>query len=1762
MSTQHLNYTREVVAGQEESLAKITAKIAPNSLVLDVGCGTGMLGKFLSQHKQCVVDGVDIDSEAVALAKQKYRKTAVVNLESGSLAGIFNAEAYDCIVMADVIEHLVHPEQLFGDIKQLLKPDGILLFSIPNITHISAGLELVLGKFGYSGSGLLDSTHVRFYSRQGFIDTLEINGIYPFEIDTVVKAVDETEFNAYRHFPQHWIRDLVHDREDALTYQWIVSAKLFKPKAVSHLTASKSIVPAHYLRLGSRVYWRCTFDESFSEINSIAGRVAIGEDKQLTIYFEFTEENCRYPLAALRIDPVCDNTAFIFLQASLISPKRRTIWFTKQLAQEHLHNARILPATDNGAQTVLTENNDPQWNLHLAEEILEAIVPGTVLSLKIDVDTNAVTQAVSVAVSASNSTAKIQQEQLSLLAEKISQQDQQLNSQRTQIAALSEQSAQKEHHISLYEEKIAALSQQSAQKVLHISQQEQQIAAFAEQSAQKELHISQQEQQIAALAEQSAQKELHISQQEQQIAALAEQSAQKELRISQHEQQIAALAEQSAQKELHISQQDQQIKTLTEQCLAQELVASRQQTLLTTLSEQSTNKELHIRQLTAKVTSLTNETVQKEQFIHQHRTRLTKQLEQASKLAIDIDQLQNQVTALEKTVSDSNIELLKITTSNSWRITQPLRSIRRYILSIPSMSLRASLSDHMRSMWRRLPIALSTKGKIKHLLFNNLSFLFHWSTAYKVWESTSRVRLPVYESSHSIANSGDLNFGDFVPLIDAPALLDRPVKLVCFYLPQFHAIEENDLWWGKGFTEWTNVRPAQPQFAGHYQPHVPGELGYYNLLDDGVQRRQVELAQLYGIGGFCFYFYWFGGKRLLETPVENYLADPTLKLPFCLCWANENWSRRWDGLDHSVLIAQQHSAEDDLNFISYISKYLSDERYIRVSGKPLLVVYRPSLLPNPRETVQRWRKWCVDNGIGEIYIAYTQSFEAANPSEYGFDAAIEFPPNNSAPPLVTDTVTPISTDFHSTVYDWRALPDRSEHYQAPPYKLFRSVCPSWDNTPRRKSSSTVFINSSPQKYQRWLENAIEHTLETEPNPDDRFIFVNAWNEWAEGAHLEPDARYGYAWLQASRNALTKTAPNKPLLLVTHDCHPHGAQFLTLEIGRQLVRNGFSLAILALDGGKLYEEFARLGTTFNLAQSGIPALTAFLARMHGSGYKDCITSTVVTGSVLPALKAQGFKVLSLIHELPGVIHGMKQESNAATIATLADKLVFPAALVRDGFTAIAPVKDSKIVVRPQGLLRVNPYKHRNEEARLALCERYQLPQDTRFVVAVGYLDHRKGADLFADVAGRVIAKTTNLVFIWVGHAEPNMQRTVQAKIDALGIGHRFILAGFDAAPFLYYAAASVYALTSREDPFPNVVLESASVGVPVVAFSGTTGAADFIRAHGGRLAHIEDSSDFANQITDLLALAIDPATREVPQLSLQHYVIDLLHHLNATARISVVVPNYNYGHLIERRLESIRMQTYPIYELIILDDNSTDDSVARIRSYCKKYAMAFDLHVNSINSGSVFRQWEKGAKLASGDIVWIAEADDTSEPTFLAALAAPFESNETVLSYSQSKQIDEAGNVLAPNYLAYTCDISDQWEQSYLSLGTKEISNSLCIKNTIPNVSGVLLRRSVLLNSMAAIGERLFDYKVAGDWLIYVHMLTQGGTYYCAESLNLHCRHQQSVTAGTDLYRHLAEVVAVQKEAGQLISLPASSIANATAYIELLRRQFGLPDLKT
>lgn len=389
-----------------------------------------------------------------------------------------------------------------------------------------------------------------------------------------------------------------------------------------------------------------------------------------------------------------------------------------------------------------------------------------------------------------------------------------------------------------------------------------------------------------------------------------------------------------------------------------------------------------------------------------------------------------------------------------------------------------------------------------------------------------------------------------VPYRAEPLPATLPATLVAFYLPQFHPIEQNDAWWGKGFTEWRNVTRALPQFEGHMQPRLPADLGFYDLRNPQIMREQATLAQEYGIGAFCFYYYWFSGTTLLESPLRQWLADDSIDMPFCLCWANENWARRWDGRSEDILIGQQHSAEDDLAFIAHVADYLRDRRALKVDGKPMLLVYRPHLLPDARATAQRWRQWCRENQIGEIHLAYVQGFERPDPREIDFDAAVEFPPNMSNPRSLTAEQYLINPEFQGDVRDWRELASEIGARALPDYPLYPGVNPGWDNEARRSGRGRVYLHASPRGYRDWLSRTIHQRL-APAAPSQRLVFINAWNEWAEGAVLEPDLRLGHAYLEATRQALyypaAPTAPQRPCVVIhASDAAALGRQFAALR----------------------------------------------------------------------------------------------------------------------------------------------------------------------------------------------------------------------------------------------------------------------------------------------------------------------------------------------------------------------------------------------------------------------------------------------------------------------------------------------------------------------------------------------------------------------------------------------------------------------------------------
>jgi hypothetical protein len=351
------------------------------------------------------------------------------------------------------------------------------------------------------------------------------------------------------------------------------------------------------------------------------------------------------------------------------------------------------------------------------------------------------------------------------------------------------------------------------------------------------------------------------------------------------------------------------------------------------------------------------------------------------------------------------------------------------------------------------------------------------------------------------------------------------VRLISFFLPQYHRIGENDEFWGEGFTDWTNVTRAVPNFSGHYQPQVPADLGYYDLSDPQTLERQAALASGYGIHGFCFYYYWFNGRRVLERPLEQMLETGRPDFPFCICWANENWTRSWDGSEQDVLIAQEYSSEASERFIRDVIPILKDRRYIRVGGAPMLLVYRTDQIPGAAAVARRWREICSREGISALHLCAVQSFEALDPRTVGFDAAVEFPPHVDRALLELESVPGLREDFKGYVEDYAAIVRNQLSLTPPDYVLYRGIMPAWDNTSRRGAHAHIVLNSSPERYEEWLYGLAKQALDRRALQEP-ILFVNAWNEWAEGAYLEPDQKHGHARLRATRSALARASGSR------------------------------------------------------------------------------------------------------------------------------------------------------------------------------------------------------------------------------------------------------------------------------------------------------------------------------------------------------------------------------------------------------------------------------------------------------------------------------------------------------------------------------------------------------------------------------------------------------------------------------------------------------------
>lgn len=995
-------------------------------------------------------------------------------------------------------------------------------------------------------------------------------------------------------------------------------------------------------------------------------------------------------------------------------------------------------------------------------------------------------------------------------------------------------------------------------------------------------------------------------------------------------------------------------------------------------------------------------------------------------------------------------------------------------------------------------------------------------------------------------------------------------KVIAFYLPQFHPIPENDEWWGEGFTEWRNVTRGRPRFQGHHQPRLPRNLGFYDLRDPAVLATQARLARESGVFGFSFYFYWFNRHRLLERPLELLLEHREIDLPFCLTWANENWTRRWDGFDDDVLIRQDYRVEDEPALLAELARHFKDARYIRVEGRPVFVIYRPGLIPDAKRVFDRWRVAFEKDHDERPLLFMVQGFGDSDPREIGLDAAVEFPPHKVAQglPPINHALSIIDPAFQGRALSYAAMMAASLAVKPPRFPLLRGVTPSWDNEARRPGKGVTYVGSTPALYEGWLRAMVGYAR-THPVHGEALVFVNAWNEWAEGAYLEPDLHNGGAYLNATARA-TRALPRRVrpairgekrrILLVGHDAALHGAQLNLLSIARTLQGFGVEVSVILLAGGPLVERYESVVPT-TVLDGDRDAFEPLARQLREEGYSWAICNTVVSGGIADVLHRLEFQVTALVHELGTFIEERHLVHEAIAAGAHATHVVFASSFVRDSFENLAGPLGEHAVILPQGVYQsLDPIPGARERVRRELG----LPEDALVVLNAGFGDLRKGFDLFLQLTRLLAARDPRFYCVWVGDISSDLEVWLRRDREEGALKRHFRQVPFTDEVARYYHSADVFALTSREDPFPSVVMESLATGTPVVAFEGGGGYVDIVAdSRYGRLVPFGDIVEMADAVCGLVQVEAEGGgrlreerrQRSIEQFDFRRFAFELLRLFEPELRrVSVVVPNYNYAHYLEERLATIFDQTHPIYEVLVLDDCSTDDSLG-VLERVQAVGRALRILPNTENAGAVARQWLKGVGTASGDLVWIAEADDQSDPRFLDELATAFADREVVLAFTDSVQLDENGQRIGDSYQPYYQTIQDlDWKNGFVVSGREFLCHGLSVKNTILNLSAVLFRKEPLLAGLRGIQDELASYRVAADWRLYIELLSGSGRMaFAAKSLNRHRRHPAGITLSLEADRHLGEIKRVHDH---LETIGAGSDVSRARYIDEVIEYFG------
>jgi len=747
---------------------------------------------------------------------------------------------------------------------------------------------------------------------------------------------------------------------------------------------------------------------------------------------------------------------------------------------------------------------------------------------------------------------------------------------------------------------------------------------------------------------------------------------------------------------------------------------------------------------------------------------------------------------------------------------------------------------------------------------------------------------------------------------------DYDPRLIAAYLPQFHRVPLNEVTWGKGFTEWTNVASASAGFVGQQQPILPADLGFYDLDRPEKVKEQIDLAKKYGVYGFMFYYYWFSGEKILDVPLNTFLDNKSWDFNFMICWANENWTKRWDGLDSEIIIGQHFNDDDPLKFIQDVAPILNDRRYITIDGeRPILAVYRPSTISNIDHYADVWRQYFRDNYGKELYLLVANNHTDSDPREYGFDALYDFSPGPviwggaaaeyaNIPEEDYSDMT-LDPNFHGSIVDYRniALDERLDAVERYDFPSYQTVLPHWDNHARKKGKDThALINSTPEVYASWLDRAIGKAAQTQEKSP--IVFLNAWNEWAEGAMLEPTLHLGHANLLRTAEVLSKysaneeNAKNFPLLatqpsvstkiaVIIHLYYPEMWGMLTDRL--QYIGQDFDIFVTVPDKHKdvilTYKHHkVTIVTVPNWGRDVLPFLHV-LRKIRAAGYTYVLK--------LHSKKSKQISRLNATYWLRATVNALLFDENSV------DKILKRLS------------ENTKIVGAKEFALTMSLDGELSLEKRIY---KYYPTQIAKKIV--------KNIGLYTFSAGSMF---------W-------------ARTDAFdNILNRHIVA--DDFELEHGQLWDTLAHFLERDIWINTYN---TYGKKSQAFVSNKG-----------------------EISDATALEKLNSDLELPNVM---KVIDKssIDTIDGSLKVSIIITNYNYGKYLEAAIKSTLSQTYKNIEIMIVDDGSTDDMSEKvIMKYTKKYPKKITGHMLKHQGVVPVRNYS--LEKATGDFILFLDADD-------------------------------------------------------------------------------------------------------------------------------------------------------------------------------------------